>query len=237
MTSGADRDGKAYHPRRARHTQLHEAGGSVLAQVQPRATSDLAPPEGGEGEAPHYHGHRERLRARLREAGPGALADYELLELILFRAIPRRDVKPLAKSLIARFGSFGEVIAADSGRLAEIEGMSAGAISEFKVVEAAAQRFAIGAVKKRLPLGSWSEVIDYCRTSMAFEGRESFRILFLDKKNGLIADEVQGRGTSTTPRSIPARSCAGRWNCRQPPSFLFTTIRPAIRPRRPRTSR
>src|SRR4029077_6872867 len=119
-------------------------------------------PEGGEGEGetPHYHGHRERLRSRLREAGPGALADYELLELILFRAIPRRDVKPLAKSLIARFGSFGEVIAADSGRLAEIEGMSAGAISEFKVVEAAAQRFAKGAVKKRLPLCSWSEVID-----------------------------------------------------------------------------
>ena len=177
------------------------------------------------------------MRSRLREAGQGALADYELLELILFRAIPRRDVKPLAKSLIARFGSFGEVIAADPGRLAEIEGMSAGAISEFKVVEAAAQRFAKGAVKKRLPLGSWSEVIDYCRTSMAFEGRESFRILFLDKKNGLIADEVQGPGTVITPLSIRAKSCAGRWNCRRRRSCLFTTIPPAIRRRRPRTSR
>ena len=98
-----------------------------------------------------------------------------------FSCNTRRDVKPIAKNLIARFGSFGEVIAADPGRLAEIEGISAGAISEFKIVEAAAQRFAKGAVKKRLPLGSWSEVIDYCRTSMAFEGRESFRILFLDK--------------------------------------------------------
>jgi DNA repair protein RadC len=210
MTSGADGGGKAYHPRRARGAQLHEAGGPALAQLQPQSPSDLAAPEGGEGETPHYHGHRERLRSRLREAGPGALADYELLELILFRAIPRRDVKPLAKSLIARFGSFGEAIAADPGRLAEIEGMSAGAISEFKIVEAAAQRFAKGAVKKRLPLGSWSEVIDYCRTSMAFEGRESFRILFLDKKNGLIADEVQGLGTvdhtPVYPREVMRRA-------------------------------
>ena len=160
MTSEAGPDGKASHRRRDRRPQLDEAGGSALAQLQPQSASDLAAPEGDEGEAPHYHGHRERLRSRLREAGPGALADYELLELILFRAIPRRDVKPLAKSLIARFGSFGEVIAADPGRLAEIEGMGAGAISEFKIVEAAAQRFAKGAVKKRLPLGSWSEVID-----------------------------------------------------------------------------
>src|ERR1700723_2151030 len=128
MTSGADRDGKAFHPRRARRTQLHEAGGAALEQIQPQPPSDLAAPEGGEGETPHYHGHRERLRSRLREAGPGALADYEPLELILFRAIPRRAVKPLAKTLIARFGSFAEVIVADSGRLAEIDGMSAGAI-------------------------------------------------------------------------------------------------------------
>ena len=180
MTSEAGRDGKNRH--RERRTQLHEAGAPALAAVQPQSPSDPTVPEGGEGETPHYHGHRERLRSRFREAGPGALADYELLELILFRAIPRRDVKPLAKSLIARFGSFAEAVAADSGRLAEIEGMSAGAISEFKIVEAAAQRFAKGAVKKRLPLGSWSEVIDYCRTSMAFEGRESFRIMFLDDR-------------------------------------------------------
>jgi DNA repair protein RadC len=143
----------------------------------------------------HFHGHRERLRTRLREAGPAALADYEIVELILFRAIPRRDVKPLAKALVARFGSFAEAIAAEPKLLAEVEGMSAAAIAEFKIIEAAAQRFAKGAVKKRLPMGSWSEVIDYCRTSMAFEGREIFRILFLDKKNGLIADEVQGSGT------------------------------------------
>ncbi len=148
-----------------------------------------------EDEAKHYHGHRERLRARFLEAGAAALADYELIELILFRSIPRIDVKPLAKELIKRFGSFAEAIAADPKRLEEVDGMRASAIVEFKIVEAAAQRFAKGAVKKRLPMGSWSEVVDYCRTSMAFENREIFRILFLDKKNGLIADEVQGAGT------------------------------------------
>jgi DNA repair protein RadC len=196
MTSEPGGEAKASPVRRTRQrNQLQEAGAAALTPGLPLAPVDPGASDGGESETPHYHGHRERLRSRLREAGPGALADYELLELILFRAIPRRDVKPLAKSLIARFGSFAEVIAAEPGRLAELEGMSAGAISEFQIVEAAAQRFAKGAVKKRLPMGSWSAVIDYCRTSMAFEGREIFRILFLDKKNGLIADEVHGAGT------------------------------------------
>ncbi len=166
--------------------------------------------EADEDARQHYHGHRERLRRRLREAGPAALADYELLELVLFRAIPRIDVKPLAKALLARFGSFPDAIAAQPQRLEEIKGMSAAAIAEFKIVEAAAQRFARGAVKKRLPMGSWSEVVDYCRTSMAFESREIFRILFLDKKNGLIADEVQGSGTvdhtPVYPREVVRRA-------------------------------
>jgi DNA repair protein RadC len=134
-------------------------------------------------EVKHYHGHRERLRARLRDAGSAALADYELLELVLFRALPQRDVKPLAKALVARFGSFQEAISAEPHRLAEVKGMGPRAIAEFKIVEAAAQRFAKGAVKKRLPMGSWTEVVDYCRTSMAFENREIFRILFLDKNS------------------------------------------------------
>ena len=164
----------------------------------------------GEDEAPHYHGHRQRLRARLHEAGAAALADYELLELVLFRAIPRKDVKPLAKALIARFGGFAEAIAAEPPRLAEIDGMGAGAIAEFKIVEAAAQRLVKGAVTKRLPMGSFNEVVDYCRTSMAFGGREIFRVLFLDKKNGLIADEVQGSGTvdhaPVYPREVMRRA-------------------------------
>ena len=150
--------------------------------------------ENGERARPHFLGHRERLRTRFLEGGAAALADYELLELILF-AIPRVDVKPLAKELIAKFGSFAEAIAAEPQRLREVEGMSDGAVSAIKIIEAAAQRLARGAVRKRLPMGSWSEVLDYCRTSMAFENREIFRILFLDKKNGLIADEIQGAGT------------------------------------------
>jgi DNA repair protein RadC len=164
----------------------------------------------GETEPAHYLGHRERLRMRLREAGPDAIADYELLELVLFRAIPRRDVKPLAKALIARFGSFAEAIAARPERLAEIEGMSAASINEFKILEAGAKRFAKGVAKKRLSLGSWSEVVDYCRTAMAFSEREEFRILFLDKRNGLIADEVQGSGTvdhtPVYPREVVRRA-------------------------------
>jgi DNA repair protein RadC len=194
--------------RRGRRSQLNEAGAPAPTAGQSRAEPEAT--QSGEGERPHYHGHRERLRSRLMEVGAGALADYELLELILFRAIPRRDVKPLAKALIARFGSFAETIAAEPGRLGEVEGMGAGAIAEFKIVEAAAQRLARGAVKKRLPMGSWSEVIDYCRTSMAFEGREIFRVLFLDRKNGLIADEVQGSGTvdhtPVYPREVMRRA-------------------------------
>jgi DNA repair protein RadC len=164
----------------------------------------------GPAEAPHYHGHRERLRERFLDAGSDALADYELLELVLFRAIPRRDVKPLAKSLIARFGSFAEVIAAPRQRLAEIEGLGDAAITELKVVEAAAHRLARGEVKRRHVLSSWSAVLDYCRAAMAFADKEQFRILFLDKRNQLIADEVQGIGTvdhtPVYPREVVKRA-------------------------------
>jgi DNA repair protein RadC len=161
-------------------------------------------------EAAHYHGHRERLRKRFLEAGGESLADYELIELILFRAIPRRDVKPLAKDLIKKFGSFAEVVAAPSARLQEVEGVSAAVAAEFKIVEASARRFAKGVVKKRRALGSWSEVIDYCRTAMAFEDHEEFRVLFLDRKNGLIADEAHGIGTvdhtPVYPREVVKRA-------------------------------
>jgi DNA repair protein RadC len=161
-------------------------------------------------EPAHYHGHRARLRERLLQAGSEAVADYELIELVLFRAIPRRDVKPLAKALIARFGSFAEAIAAEPARLAEIEGMSQGAIAEFKIVEAGAKRFAKGVARKRLPVGSFSAVVDYCRTAMAFDAREEFRVLFLDRKNGLIADESQGVGTvdqtPVYPREVVRRA-------------------------------
>jgi DNA repair protein RadC len=159
---------------------------------------------------PHYLGHRDRLRNRFREAGQEALADYELLELVLFRAIPQRDVKPLAKEIIARFGSFAEALAAPIERLTEIKGVSIGVATEFKVVEAAAQRLVKGKIGRRRSMGSWSEVVDYCRSTMAFADREDFRILFLDKKNGLIADEAQGVGTvdhtPVYPREVVKRA-------------------------------
>jgi len=128
----------------------------------------------------------------------------------LFRALPRRDVKPLAKTLIATFGSFAEVIAAPAGRLAEISGLGDAAITELKVVQAAASRFLRGAVGKRPALSSWSAVLDYCRTAQAFADREQFRVLFLDKRNQLIADEVQQVGTvdhtPVYPREVVKRA-------------------------------
>jgi DNA repair protein RadC len=145
--------------------------------------------------APHYLGHRERLRTRFRDAGSDAISDYELLELVLFRALPRRDLKPLCKELVAKFGSFAEVLAAPENRLAEIRGLGRSAITDLKIVQAAAARLARGQVQKRQVLSSWSSVIEYCRTAMAFADKEQFRILFLDKRNQLIADEVQQKGT------------------------------------------
>ena len=146
-------------------------------------------------ETPHYHGHRDRLRARFTEVGGDALPDYELLELVLFRSIPRRDVKPVAKELIKRFGTFAEVLAAPAPRLMEVEGIGESVVNDLKIVEAAARRIAKGAVAKRPVLSSWSAVLDYCRTAMAFADKEQFRLLFLDKRNALIADEVQQSGT------------------------------------------
>jgi DNA repair protein RadC len=152
--------------------------------------------EDGFAEAtPHYYGHRERLRKRFREAGAEALSDYELLELLLFRALPQRDVKPLAKTLLETFGSFAEVIAAPEARLAEVKGLGDASVTELKIVQAAASRLLRGAVKKRPVLSSWSTVLDYCRSAQAFADREQFRVLFLDKRNQLIADELQQIGT------------------------------------------
>ncbi len=161
-------------------------------------------------EAPHYHGHRDRLRTRFREGGQAALADYELLELVLFRALPRRDVKPLAKSLIEKFGSFAEVISAPPARLAEVDGAGEAVITELKIVEAAAHDLARGKVRARPVLSSWNAVLDYCRAAMAFAEKEHFRVLFLDKRNQLIADEVQQTGTvdhtPVYPREVVKRA-------------------------------
>jgi DNA repair protein RadC len=159
---------------------------------------------------PHYFGHRERLRDRFREAGADAVTDYELLELVLFRALPRRDVKPLAKALIAKFGSFAEVVSAPMTRLAEVRGLGDTGATELKIVQAAASRLARGEVKRRKVLSSWSAVLDYCRMAQAFADKEQFRVLFLDKRNQLIADELQQVGTvdhtPVYPREVVKRA-------------------------------
>ncbi|MGJ3264991.1 MAG: RadC family protein [Salinarimonas sp.] len=144
---------------------------------------------------PHFHGHRDRLRARFVEVGGDSLPDYELLELVLFRSIPRRDVKPLAKDLIRRFGGFAEVLGASSGRLAEVGGLGEATITDLKILEAASRRLARGAIAKRPVLPSWAAGREYCRAAREFAERAQFRIRFLDKKNALIADEVQQSGT------------------------------------------
>jgi len=146
-------------------------------------------------ETPHYHGHRQRLRERFRSAGPDALSDYELLEMVLFTAQPRRDVKPIAKQLLKTFGSFADVMHASETRLREIRGVGDASINQLRLIAAAAHRIAKGELKSRKSLSSWQDVIDYCRTSMAFAEKEQFRLLFLDKRNQLIADEVQQIGT------------------------------------------
>ncbi|CAN7158879.1 DNA repair protein RadC [Bosea sp. LjRoot90] len=166
------------------------------------AASDDAPP--------HHLGHRDRLRQRFLDGGDAALPDYELLELLLFRSIPQRDVKPLAKQLIQHFGSFAEVIGAPLSRLTEVKGIGESVALDLKIVEAALKRTMKGQVAKKPVLSSWSSVIDYCRLAMAFAEREQFRILFLDKKNALIADEVQQTGTvdhtPVYPREVMRRA-------------------------------
>ena len=155
-------------------------------------------------------GHRARLRERFVKGGAEAMPDYEMLELVLFAALPRRDTKPLAKALLARFGSFAEVIAAPRERLREVDGAGESVVAQLKIVEAAAHRLAKTRVIGRPALSSWAALLDYCTAAMAREQREEFRVLFLDRKNILIADEVQSRGTidhtPVYPREIIKRA-------------------------------
>lgn len=167
------------------------------------------PDQPGLGEVPHYHGHRTRLRERFAQ-NRDLVPDYELLELVLFRTISRGDVKGLAKELIARFGSFAEVVAAAPDLLEEVKGVGPAVIHDLKLIEQAARRVALGDIRQRPVLASYASVVDYCRTAMAFAEREEFRLLFLDKKNGLIGDEVMQRGTvdhtPVYPREIIRRA-------------------------------
>jgi DNA repair protein RadC len=157
----------------------------------PAKTSE---PKDQPAEKPHYHGHRERLRERFRTAGPDAVSDYELLEMVLFTAQPRGDMKPAAKALLKKFGSFAEVMHAPEALLREVDGIGDASAIQLKLIAAAASRIAKGQLQARTLLSSWNDVLEYCRTSMAFADKE-FRILFLDKRNQLISDEVQQVGT------------------------------------------
>jgi len=163
------------------------------------------------GKLPSYISHhRKRLRARFREGGAQAMPDYEILELVLFRAIPRQDVKPLARALLDRFGDFNRVLSAPPERLRDVNGVGEAVITELKIVEAAAQRLARSKVLNTHAISSWDSLLDYCHTTMAHRDIEQFRVLYLDRKNILIADEEQAKGTvdhvPVYPREVAKRA-------------------------------
>jgi DNA repair protein RadC len=176
--------------------------------MRKRELSDAAAPD----DIPHYVGHRKRLRERFREGGEDALPDYELLELVLFAAIPREDTKPLAKRMLDAFaGDLAELFAASRERLKEIDGVGDAVVDQLKIVRAAAQRLLRERAKHAdVTLSSWRALVDYCMARMAREPVEQFRILFLDRKNKLVRDEVQGRGTvdhtPVYPREVVKRA-------------------------------
>lgn len=160
--------------------------------------------------APHYHAHRQRLIDKFDRRGADAFDDYELLELLLFRSLPRIDTRPIAKALIKTFGNLAEVVAAPVERLTEVRGIGASTARDLKLLYQVSLRIRQKSVLGRPVLSSWTALLDYCRAAMQYEGREQFRVLFLDKKNCLIADEIVGQGTvdraPVYPREIVRRA-------------------------------
>ncbi|PIE11059.1 MAG: hypothetical protein CSA72_06100 [Rhodobacterales bacterium] len=171
---------------------------------------DEAPvPKGAK--APSYiRDHRARLRERFLSGGADAVPEYELLELLLFAAIPRRDVKPLARLLLETFGDLNAVLSAPRARLEQVEGVGPAVVAQLKITEACAHRMARARVLRHQVLSSWDALLDYCHTVMAHRDTEQFRVLFLDRKNVLIADEAQARGTvdhvPVYPREVVKRA-------------------------------
>jgi len=155
-------------------------------------------------------GHRTRMRARLLGAGPDALADHEMLEMLLFLALPRRDTKPIARELLAKFGGFGPVVSASVGELRSVEGLGDAGIAALKLAQAAAARLLRGELLAKPVLASWGALTDYLRAVLGYEKTEQFRVLFLDARARLIADEIMGRGTinhaPVYPREIARRA-------------------------------
>lgn len=169
----------------------------------------ISPASGGK--LPSYiRDHRKRLRDRFMTGGADALPDYEMLELVLFRAIPRQDVKPLARRLLDVFGDFNRVLSASVERLRQVDGVGDAVITELKIVEAASHRLVRSRVMQRPVVSSWAQVLDYCHTKMAHREVEQFRVLYLDRKNILIADEEQAKGTvdhvPVYPREVVKRA-------------------------------
>lgn len=180
-------------------------------RLQPDAAAGGGLVTGTDGTArPHYWGHRERLRTRFLDGGHGPMPDYELLELLLFNAVPKIDVKPLAKRLLATFGDLNGVVAASEHRIRQVDGADRWVFLQLRLVDAFAQRMAQSRVLQREVLSSWQALISYCRTCMAYRETEQFRVLFLDRKNIVIADEALGRGTvghvPVYPREVAKRA-------------------------------
>jgi DNA repair protein RadC len=213
--------GRAYPPRprrsRARDEQIlrsaaEDASRLLFSVDTAPITPDAAviKPVAADPTRPHYHDHRARLREKFEKSGPTALHDYEVLELLLFRVIPRRDTKPLAKALIERFGDIAGVLGAPAAQIAKVKGAGRAVALELKVLHAALERVTRAEATRRPLIGSWSQLLQYCRVSLANAPREQFRVLFLDVKNQLIADEVLGEGTidhaPVYPREVARRS-------------------------------
>lgn len=189
------------------HSQPADERGFFAEQQQKRSSLGVA---GTQEDDAHYHGHRDRLRTRYKDHGDTALADYEILELLLFRLIPRRDTKPIAKALLERFGTLAGVFGASPALLQEVKGIGEAVAFDLKLISTVAHRTLKSELKGKQVLASWSSVIDYCHAAMGHETREQFRILFLDKRNALIADEVQQTGTvdhtPVYPREVVKRA-------------------------------
>jgi DNA repair protein RadC len=191
---------------------LNNWGQSRTPNEQPAGRNGNAFQSGIEGEASKrgHAGHRQRLRARFLAGGADALADYELLEMLLFLAVPRGDVKPLAKTLIKRFGSFGQVVSASPERLSEVDGVGPAALAALKTVQACSLRLLAHKAKEKPVIGNWESLLAYCQGAMAYETIEQFRVLYLDKKNRLIGDEVLQQGTidhtPVYPREVARRA-------------------------------
>ncbi|MDF3349837.1 DNA repair protein RadC [Sulfitobacter sp. KE34] len=190
---------------------MSRAPRTLADQPLPYLLDEAHSPPSNTGKQPSYIAdHRQRLRSRFIDGGAAAMPDYEMLELVLFRAIPRRDVKPLARELLDRFGDFNRVITAPAARLRDVKGVGEAVIVELKIIEAAAQRLARAKVLQRHVVSSWDALLDYCHTTMAHLEMEQFRVLYLDRKNILIADEEQAKGTvdhvPVYPREVAKRA-------------------------------